>query len=432
MVMFPDSIANVLLADNPWIEGADPVEWASRRIPSPFVERTTGVTLDSERVTLVVGPRQAGKSTLIWKTILGDAAPCLYVNCEEPSMADGLTSPALFLQGLDGLVPRGTTVFFEEIQRLGEAGLFLKGLVDRKPPYRFVATGSSSYDLDARTRESLAGRADRTLLLPLSLAEISPTRGVPPLIARQRQGDAARAMALHGGYPAVHLGPNKEAALTGLVESFVIRDASDRFRIRHTASFRTLLELMASQIGNLCNFSKWAEVAGISADTVRDYADILGETHIVRLVRPFAGGKRAEITSAPKVYFVDNGIRNRLFGGFAPLGGRADRGALVENLAFAELLKCTNPLLDGIRFWRSKGGAEVDFVIERGGDLFGLEITAGRIDRGLSRGARGFIETYSPRRFWLIGGGDGEGFRLGETEVGFARVGDLRRLLGGA
>lgn len=427
--MLSDRIINVLLADNPWLEGADPAKWASRHIPSPFVERTARVTIGSDRVALVVGPRQAGKSTLIWKTILGDAAPCLYVNCEEPSMVDGLTSPALFLQCLDGLVPRGTTVFFEEIQRLGEAGLFLKGLVDRKSPYRLVATGSSSYDLDARTRESLAGRADRTLLLPLSLAEIAVTRDTPPLVARKREDDAARTMALYGGYPAVHLGSNKEAALTGLVESFVIRDASDRFRIRHTAAFRTLLEVMASQVGNLCNYSKWAEVAGVSADTVRDYADILCETHIVKLVRPFVGGRRAEITSAPKVFFVDNGIRNRLFGGFAPLGGRADRGALVENLAFSELLKCTNPLLDGIRFWRSKGGAEVDFVVERGGDLFGLEVKAGRIDRGPSRGARGFIEAYSPRRFWLVGEGDGEGFRLGETEVGFARVGDLRRLL---
>jgi predicted AAA+ superfamily ATPase len=61
------------------------------------------------------------------------------------------------------------------------------------------------------------------------------------------------------------------------------------------------------------------------------------ESHLVKLVRPFVGGKRTEITSTPKMFFLDNGLRNFLFGGFTAVNQRADCGALVENLVFAEL-----------------------------------------------------------------------------------------------
>ncbi len=425
--MFPDSVLNVLMADNPWMEGADTDEWVMKYLPSPYIERRAKIKI-GRRVTLVIGPRQVGKSTLIWKTLAGEEGPYLYVNCEERAIVDWAVSPALFVRALENLIAPGTIVFFEEVQRLDEAGLFLKGLVDRKSSYRFVATGSSSYELDAKTKESLAGRADRHLLLPLSLSEIAPGKDRPVALQLRARLEAAHDLVLQGGYPTVHLGQNKQALLTGLVESFVIRDASDRFRIRHTAAFRKLLELMASQIGNLCNFSKWAEVAGVSADTVSDYAAILTDAHVVKLVRPFVGGKRAEITSTPKVYFVDNGIRNRLFGGFGSLENRADRGALVENFVFTELYKSLNPLLDSIRFWRSKSGAEVDFVVERDGALYAVEVKAGRTRGKLSRAARSFMEAYRPQQFWMIGDERHDGFKLGDTDVRFATIADVHRI----
>jgi hypothetical protein len=74
------------------------------------------------------------------------------------------------------------------------------------------------------------------------------------------------------GYPTVFTSETPEFALTGLVESFVICDASDRFHVRNPAAFRKILELAASQIGNLCNYSEWAAVAGVSVETVREYA----------------------------------------------------------------------------------------------------------------------------------------------------------------
>ena len=79
--MFPDSILNILLADNPWLEGDDPQKWMHRYIPDTYITRNTVVSPD-EMVSLVIGPRQVGKSTLIWKTLQSGDSHCLLVNCE--------------------------------------------------------------------------------------------------------------------------------------------------------------------------------------------------------------------------------------------------------------------------------------------------------------------------------------------------------------
>jgi predicted AAA+ superfamily ATPase len=427
--MFPERVLNVLLADNPWLEGENNREWVAKHIPSPFVARRTKIEF-GDRVSLVIGPRQAGKSTLLWETLSKLDSPCLYVNCEERSVVEWATSPALFVQGLESLVPAGAAVFFEEVQNLEEAGLFLKGLVDRKTGCRFCATGSSSYELESKTRESLAGRAERHLLLPFCFEELTADVEKPASLAQKKARQVVDNLIFYGGYPAVYLGEKKEALLTSLVESFIIRDASDRFRIKHTAAFRKLLELMASQVGNLCNYSEWAAGLGISTDTVREYAAVLSDAHVVKLVRPYVGGKRAEITGTPKVYFVDNGIRNRLFGGFGQKEVRADKGALMENYVFTELYKNIHPLMDSIRFWRSKAGAEVDFVVEKDGKLIGVEVKSGKTGGKLSRSAHSFIDAYSPKNFWVVSDEPYSGFSKDKTRVDFIAPIELERILG--
>ncbi len=81
---------------------------------------------------------------------------------------------------------------------------------------------------------------------------------------------------MFGSYPPVHLSDEPRDELATLVESYIVRDASDRFRIRRIAALRKILELAASRVGNLCNFSDWGALAGISYDTVAEYCRILG------------------------------------------------------------------------------------------------------------------------------------------------------------
>jgi predicted AAA+ superfamily ATPase len=375
-----------------------------------------------------VGPRQAGKSTLIWKTLAEAAEPVLFLNCEEPGIRDWLSSPAAFLADLSEWVGESIrALFFEEVQRLPEAGLFLKGLVDRRTGLRIYATGSSSFDLEAATRESLAGRAQRHLLLPLSLAEAGASLPSNPLAREEALAQLLERMMIFGGYPTILTSPDPRRDLASLVEAFVVRDASDRFRIRHTAALRKILELAASQVGNLVNLSEWAALSNVSNDTVAEYCRLLEETHLIRLVRPFVGGKRAEITSARKVYFLDNGVRNQLFGGFQPPVERPDHGALLESFVFTELAKTVHPLLDGLSAWRSKSGAEMDFVVEHQGRLLACEVKAGDIRASLSRSARSFIEAYEPEQLLVVNRRNYPDMAVGPTRVRFFRVEDLSR-----
>ncbi|MEO1083032.1 MAG: ATP-binding protein [Acidobacteriota bacterium] len=386
--------------------------------------------MDPVRAQLVIGPRQAGKSTAIWRHLQRADTPALYLNCEDPSISGWLQSPALFLADLEELEIGAIPLFFEEVQALEDAGLFLKGLVDRRTGRSIFATGSSAFDLEAQTRESLAGRAHRHLLLPLSLAELPLPPGGPlpggPLDRLRRAEQVPRAAVL-GGYPSVWGAESPESELADLAEAFVLRDVSDRFRIRHLSAFRKIVQLAASQIGNLINFSEWASLAAVSHQTATDYAQLLEEAHIIRLIRPFIGGKRAEITQAPKVYFIDNGLRNQIFGGFQAFADRADRGALMENLVFTELAKSLNPLLDSIRFWRTKSGAEIDFVVEHQGRRLAVEVKAGNPRGKITRGQRSFIEAYAPELLLIVGAGGQEARHLDATRIEFIEPVDVAR-----
>ena len=405
-----DSIlTQILLGDNPWIE--EPGVWDAfvrDRLPGSFIPRSLEWRLvddgfESERATLVVGPRQAGKSTLLWHAIHAAGMRALLVNCEELAVRQLARSPAIFLQELAPWLKAADALFLEEVQHLEEAGLFIKGLVDRKPGLPLLVTGSAAYDLRARTRESLAGRAVRFRLLPLSLREIGHTwEGLPEPAMDRHMDQAWQEQAVFGGYPEVWTSSRRELLLSQLVDAFIIRDASDLYRVTRPDAFRTLAQLLAGQVGNLVNFSEYAAICAISADTAASYGQILVDSHVLHLLRPFAGGRRAELTSRPKPYFVDCGIRNALVGVFQPLSQRLDRGPLLENWIFGELIKGLPSHAD-VRYWRTKAGAEVDFVIRRGEQLTGIEVKAAALSRRkITRSARSFIQAYHPADFVVV------------------------------
>jgi len=402
------AVEQVLQATNPWLR--DPDSWLetwSSLCPDPFVPRSNADwpgAFPSDKASLVIGPRQSGKSTFLWSQLRDLGPRVLLVNCEEPSLAGWCRSPALVWADIQQLLPRPAALLFEEVQRLEEAGLFLKGLVDRKPGCPILATGSSSFHLMARTRESLAGRARRLRLLPFSLAETGfDLAGRAPAMRRLHQRERFARMLINGSYPEAWLSPDPERVLVGLLEGVVVKDASDLFRIDRPEAYRKLLRLMASQVGNLVNLSEWAAHCGLSIPTVKRYAAILEEAQVIQLLRPWVSGKRAELTGRPKVYFYDNGIRNAVLARYQPADRREDIGPLWENWVFSEIQKAIRPLLDGCGFWRTRSGAEVDFVVEAGGRLSAIEVKAGSAGRlRLGRAARSFIAAARPEQFITV------------------------------
>jgi predicted AAA+ superfamily ATPase len=411
---------------NPWT--TDP-NGASRFIgtllPPKYVYRTIErSTLTPDRALLIVGPRQSGKSTLAWHLLRPFFPDVLFLNMEEPLLRIGFYSPIEFVEHLREDYSFIKAIFLDEVQHMDEAGLFVKGLVDAKLRIPILVTGSSSYHLASRTRESLAGRATRRRLLPFSLAETLSDAAPANSAAEKRLCNEMLADQLvFGSYPAVFLTSRQQGKvllLNDLVEALILRDASDLFKIKRIDGFRKLLPLLAGQIGNLMNVSELASICNMDVGTVNAYIEILEETHIISRTRPFAGGKRREITGSPKVFFLDNGIRNQLLNAFSQdLELRTDKGQLFENWVFTEIQKVL-PLQSAVRHWRSKAGAEVDFIINHAGKNFALEVKYTALKQPkLSRSARSFIDAYHPAQFVVVNMALEVNTSVGDTPVHF-------------
>ncbi len=400
-----ESLFRILQRLNPQIDRpADQPEIIGRSLPKHFLPRRRPLGLHPGKADLVIGPRQTGKSTWIREALTHRNEPVLVLNAEEPRIRELCRSPALALAELAAVLTDETILVIEEVQHLKEAALFIKGLVDLEPKKRIAVTGSASFQLRSHTRESLAGRARRTRLLPFSLEELEASVATDPLPAVREDRLAAlwRRLLIEGGYPGVWFDPEPQVELHHLVETFVLRDASDLHTIERPDAFRKLLELAAADIGNLANLNQWAATAEVSRTLVARYIEIASQAHVLELVPPFRGGRRAEVTQMPKVFFIDNGLRNALFGGFEKEAGRADRGALWENAVFGELLKRTD-LLDQVFYWRTRNGAEVDFVVKRRGRLGAIEVKAGPLGRpSITRASRSFLKAYQPRLLCVI------------------------------
>ncbi|MBW1778417.1 MAG: ATP-binding protein [Deltaproteobacteria bacterium] len=418
---------NRLLLLNPWLTDSKSVDSIlSRFLPPIYIERAIeNLPALPDRAILIIGPRQSGKSTFVWRKLRPIMPNVLFINMEDPQLRMGCANVVEFAAYIRRHLPRLKAIFIDEIQHLEEGALLVKGLVDSRLGLPVWVTGSASFHLKSRTRESLAGRATRRQLLPFSHAEIFcwEKKQNAPVAFKQQGRKILHHQLVFGSYPAVYLSESdagKKLLLSDLVEALILRDASDIFRIQRVDAFRKLLFLLAGQIGQLINLSELASICNINVGTVNSYIEILHESHIIKKITPFAGGKRLEITANTKVYFIDNGIYNQLIQNFDPAWEtRPDKGQLLENWAFSEILKVL-PFQSSLKFWRSKSGAEVDAVIEHAGKIIAVEIKASNMKSAtFSRSLRSFIDAYHPAEVAVLNLGLESVEKMDKTPVRF-------------
>lgn len=322
------------------------------------------------KAIILLGARQVGKTTLLnalQSRLTREGKSVRYLNCdlEEERQAVNTTSRTL----LDRLVAGKGAILIDEVQRLDNPGLTLKILVDLYPKLMILVTGSSSFELRSQVNEALTGRYIDFQLAPLSLAEVLQYAGVVnDLALRKPAADALLDDVLrYGLYPEIYLEGNpatKQLLLSRLVESYLFKDILAYQRIRYSQAILDLARALAYQIGNEVNENELANRLKIDRKTVMSYIDILEKSFVVMRLFPFSQNPRREIGKQNKIYFLDLGIRNALIGDFNNLSLRSDRGAVWENFLIVERTKKFLNLgqrAEG-RFWRTYGGAEVDYV----------------------------------------------------------------------
>lgn len=374
--------------------------------------------------TILVGPRRAGKTTLgkyLCRQLInqGRYKELLYLNCDLEEVRTWLKSPLFIEEAMRQFNLKQPIVFIDEVQRLPSPGLLLKTIADLNLPIKMIASGSSQLEIKSKVQENLTGRHFSSLVLPLSVREWEAGLHMEELL-------------LYGAYPQIVDSEVKELLLAQLYQDYISKDIIETLKLGQPDVFQKLLGLLAHSSGQLINYSQIAADCQISVSTVRHYLDVVKQTYVVAELTPFVGNKRTELTSNPVVYFIDNGFRNYAIRNFGDPTYRSDLGLLVEGLVFQEIYKfITQQFLNySIHYWRTKSGAEVDFIIRKNEEnILPVEVKYRNLaSPKISRGYRSFLAAYKPKVAVVVSKNLSGIERIEDTDVHFIPLKHLEKL----
>jgi predicted AAA+ superfamily ATPase len=375
--------------------------------------------LTSKEISLITGPRQAGKTTLMLQLqdyLVGKGEKTVFLSLDFERDLPHFVSQSALLDRvrLEFGRSRGY-VFIDEIQRKENAGLFLKGIYDMQTPYKFIISGSGSVELKEKVHESLSGRKRMFELNTVTLREFINFKTdyrYEDRISKFFQVRKSEGMGLlmeylnFGGYPRVILEDILEEKLKIIDEiyrSYIEKDISFLLKVERIDAFGNLIRLLAGQTGNMINFNELSSTLGISVQTVKNYVAYAEKTFVIRRLTPYFKNLRKEISKSPVMYFYDTGMRNfavRHFGRYSML---SELGFVFQTLIYHLLSEKTQRDEGTIHFWRTKDKAEVDFVIDRGDDVLPVEVKCREMKgKEIGRSLRGFISRYNPAEAWII------------------------------
>ncbi len=344
--------------------------------------------LETDKILILYGARQTGKTTLADDLLTNVKGKVLKVNADELRYVDILSSRDLPKMKL--LTGDYDLLFIDEAQRINDIGINLKILHDNLPRLKLFVTGSSSFDLANKVKEPLTGRTSTYILYPISLLELRKTYNVFELQSRLEE------FMIYGMYPELFQydsSQRKEKYLREMSVSYLYKDVLEIAQIRNTSKIRDLLRLLAFQVGSEVSINELGNSLGLSQETVQSYINLLEKSFIIFRLSGFSRNLRKEISKRDKIYFWDVGIRNTLIDNFSPFSMRNDVGALWENFIIAERMKYLsyNEIFAKSYFWRTYTGAELDYVEEINGRLFAWEI---KFKKAKKKAPKAWIENY--------------------------------------
>jgi predicted AAA+ superfamily ATPase len=239
---------------------------------------------------------------------------------------------------------------------------------------------------------------------------------------------AVEQLTTYGGYPSVVLSKNtlqKNKRLDEIFSSYIQKDVRDFLNIKNEQAFINLITVLASTSGNIINKNEISNTLSIHINTLESYLHYLEQTFVIDVLRPFFKNTRKEIVKSPKIYFNDIGSRNFSLKNFNTMDLRSDKGFIFENLIYMYLKDSVRNDYK-INFWRTKAGAEIDFVIQKGLDIIGIEVKAKKFGKDIvSQAIRSFIKTYKPKRVFIVNFNYNKEILISNTGVEFITLGNL-------
>ncbi|PIY69448.1 hypothetical protein COY90_00630 [Candidatus Roizmanbacteria bacterium CG_4_10_14_0_8_um_filter_39_9] len=330
--------------------------------------------LQPNKVVVIYGPRQVGKTTLVKEILQGVKEDVLFVSGEDKSVHPWLSSQSNSI--LQENIGNKKLLVIDEAQKIYQIGLNLKIMVDMIPGIKIITTGSSSFKLANQVGEPLVGRRWEYFLYPISQMELTPYENLFETKA------LLPSRLIYGSYPEVITTSDqheKIRILKSVVDNHLYSDLLEFEGIRKSYKIIQLLRLIALQIGFEVSLNEVGGQLGLNTRTVERYLDLLEKAFVLKRVHGFSRNLRKEVTKSARFYFYDNGIRNAILNSFNSLELRSDVGQLWENYLFIERLKVQEykHLYRNNYFWRTYDQQEIDLVEEYEGVLHGYEFKWG-------------------------------------------------------
>ena len=211
------------------------------------IERAVEGNLFGGKVIIIYGARRVGKTTLVKDLLKRHKG--VYLNCDEPDIRAALSGKTS--TELANYVQDSKLVVIDEAQRVRDVGLTLKLMVDNLKDAQIVATGSSSFDLSNKTKESLTGRSVEFLLTPLMISEVNKDSLEATRLLEQRLR--------YGFYPDAVIEPgNAEETLRSIVNNFLYKDALEFSGLKNPETVERLVTALALQIGQEVSYTELA------------------------------------------------------------------------------------------------------------------------------------------------------------------------------
>lgn len=322
---------------------------------------------DDDRILLITGPRQVGKTTLLHK-ICNEKGDYLFLNGDDAATRESLTN--ISKKKWENIIGRHKTVFIDEAHRIDSIELGVKIIYDQIKGVKVLLSGSSAIDLNSRMKEPLTGRKWEFSLFPISWKEYMDHSNFI-----EARGDLENRL-IFGMYPEVMTNAHdQEDLLYELANSYLFKDLYEYQGIRNPEMLTKLLVALALQMGNEVSYNELAQLLQIDRATVEKYISLLEKTFVIFRLPALNTNKRNELKNTRKIFFYDNGIRNAVLKNFNPLSLRNDVGALWENFLIAERMKYNyySRIRHNAFFWRNYHQQEVDYVEEIKGQFYPFE-----------------------------------------------------------
>ena len=370
------------------------------------------------------GARQVGKTTLLRMLAKDLEGERIFINLDLPENRRTLEENPLDFVKRFKKEGKKLYLFFDEIQRVKNAGEKLKIIYDEFPEIKIFISGSSTLEIKTNVLPFLVGRLLLFDLYTFDFEEFvfAKDQGLAKILEEKLKSlknflegkdepsapsfsheflEYWKKYVVFGGYPEIVKATEteeKKMLLRNIYNLYLERDIITFFRIEETTKFENLVKILAFNISSLLNLNSIASDIKISYHKAEEFLEILQHTYIIELVRPFYRNLVTELKKSQKIYFLDLGLRNAVINNFLDFDSRDDRGKLMENFVFRELI--TNFEEYRINYWRTTGKAEIDFILSKDEEIIPIEVKI--TGEKLGKSFYSFLKAYNPERAVVV------------------------------